>query len=118
MLTPISRRGPKPKGKVEIKWSPDFAYAIGLLATDGCVYRDGRYLDFTSKDLEQIQNFMKSLDLNIRISKKKNGQGSEAYRLQWSDISFVNFLNSIGITCAKSLTLQSVKVPDEYFLIF
>jgi len=26
-------RGPKPKGKVKLEWSANFAYAIGLLAT-------------------------------------------------------------------------------------
>jgi len=39
------------KGEVKIQWSPNLAYAIGLIATDGCLGRDKKYIDFTSKDL-------------------------------------------------------------------
>ncbi len=114
----MAKRGPKPKGKVKIEWSPDFAYAIGLLVTDGCVYKDGRHLDFTSKDLEQVSNFMQCFGLDIKISKKTNGRGVEAYRLQWSDVPFIRFLNSIGIYSAKSLTIKEIGVPEVYFFDF
>lgn len=30
--------GIKPKGKVKIEWSSNFAYAIGLIVSDGCTY--------------------------------------------------------------------------------
>lgn len=53
----MGKRGPKQKGKVKIEWSADFAYAIGLLASDGCLYNDERHINFTSKDIEQINNF-------------------------------------------------------------
>lgn len=46
----------KPKGKVKIEWNENFAYAIGLIVTDGSLSIDGRHINFTSKDLEQIQN--------------------------------------------------------------
>ena len=46
--------GAKPQGKVLIKWSPHFAYAVGLLTADGCLSKDGRHLDLTSKDRIQI----------------------------------------------------------------
>ena len=57
----MGQRGAKPKGKVKIKWSADFAYAIGLIMTDGNLSPDGRHLCFTSKDIEQINNY-KSYD--------------------------------------------------------
>jgi hypothetical protein len=38
----------RPRCKVRIEWSPEFAYAIGLIATDGCLYNDGRHINFTS----------------------------------------------------------------------
>ena len=31
----MGKPGPKPKGYVNTKWSSDFGYAIGLIATDG-----------------------------------------------------------------------------------
>ncbi len=30
----MGKRGAKPQGKVKIKWSPNFAYAVGLITTD------------------------------------------------------------------------------------
>lgn len=47
----------KPQNKVKIKWSPEFAYAIGLLVTDGNLSPDGRHLNFTSKDRELAETF-------------------------------------------------------------
>ena len=35
--------------KIKIKWSSKFAYAMGLLATDGNLSKDERHIDFTSK---------------------------------------------------------------------
>ena len=66
----MGKRGPKPKGKVKIEWSPNFAYAIGLLATDGCLYNDGRHISFVSKDLELVEMFKKILGLEVKISAK------------------------------------------------
>ena len=58
----MGKRGTKPRGKIEIKWSPDFAYVIGLIATDGCLSTNGRHVIFVSKDLEQVENFKKILN--------------------------------------------------------
>jgi len=63
----------KPLGKVKIKWSSEFAYALGLLATDGNLSPDGRHFDFTSKDKEQLRNFMKCLGIKVKIGYKISG---------------------------------------------
>ena len=49
----MGKRGPKPKGKVKINWSANFAYAIGLLVTDGCLYNDKRHMSLTTKDIDR-----------------------------------------------------------------
>ena len=114
------KRGPKPKGKVKIEWSPDFAYASGLLVTDGCVYRDGRHVNLTSKDIEQITNFKMALHIDNAITMKSRAdeQVKKYYVVQFSDVYFVRFLDSIGIHPAKSKTLDKVFVPPEYFFDF
>jgi len=114
------KRGLKPKGKVKIKWSANFAYAIGLIATDGCLYKDGRHINLTSKDREQIKNFQKSLGINLNIGRKSNGYNKvkKYYVVQIGDVKFYEFLISIGITPAKSKTLGQVTVPKEYFFDF
>ena len=114
----MTKRGPKPKGKVKIEWSANFAYAIGLIATDGCVSKDGRHVEFTSIDIDQITNLKYCLGISVRTTMKSNGRGSWAYRLQWSDIPFVVFLDSIGIFPAKSLIMSEVKIPEQYFFDF
>lgn len=115
----MGKRGPKPKGKVELKWSPDFAYAIGLLVTDGCLSKNERHITFTSKDEEQIENFLKALKIkDIKIGRtysKSSGKKKWYYRVQFGDVLFYRFLLEIGLTPAKSRTLKSVQVPDEYF---
>jgi hypothetical protein len=114
------KRGPKPKGKVKIEWSPDFAYAIGLLVTDGCVYRDGRHINMTSKDLEQIANFKKALNIDNSITMKARAdeQIKKYYVVQFGDANFVQFLASIGILPAKSKILERINVPGVYFFDF
>lgn len=114
----MGKRGPKPKGSVSIKWSADFAYVIGLLVTDGCLSKDGRHIDFTSTDLEQIRNFQKCLKIKVKIGTKDNGNGYKAFRVQFGDIIFYNFLEEIGLTKAKSLTVGEILVPGEYFFDF
>src|SRR3989338_8611479 len=39
-----------------VKWSPRFAYAIGLLTTDGNLSSDQRHMSLISKDREQVLN--------------------------------------------------------------
>lgn len=116
----MGKRGPKPEGKVKIKWSPNFAYAIGLIVTDGNLSMDGRHLIFVSKDKEQINNYKLCLGLHdIKTGKSFSGyKGSPAYRVQFGDVLFYRFLMSIGITPAKSLTIGKVDIPDRYFLHF
>lgn len=114
----MGKRGAKPKGKVEIKWSANFAYAIGLLVTDGCLSSDGRHITLTSKDVDQLENFLKCLKIKCKIGASNNGLGQTAFRVQFGDIMFFRFLESIGIMKNKSLILREIKVPDELFFDF
>ena len=112
------KRGPKPKGSVEIKWSPQFAYAVGLLTADGCLSKDRRHIDLTSKDKAQVLLFRKCLGISTKVSKKYSGAGNLAYCIQFSDVLFYRFLLSIGLSPAKSKTVSSVNIPDKYFFDF
>lgn len=66
----MGNRGPKPKGKVNIKWSANFAYAIGLIVSDGSLSKDGRHISFTSKDKERVDNFNKALGAEYHYAKR------------------------------------------------
>lgn len=109
----------KPKRKVQIKWSPEFAYSIGLITTDGCLSGDGRHIDFTSKDIALIKTFLKCLGLKNKIGKKTSGySGRKQNRIQFGDVIFYRFLLGIGLTPAKSKTMASLDIPQKYFFDF
>lgn len=74
----MGKRGPEPKGKVPLEWSPNFAYAIGLLVSDGSLSKDGRHICFVSKDIEQLNNFMRALRIQVFIGSTSTGRGVNA----------------------------------------
>ncbi len=111
----------KPKGKVKVVWSPAFAYAIGLLVSDGNLSPDGRHIVFTSKDEELAQHFISALGIDGQhIGKKARGGEAEKryFVVQFSDILFYRFLVSIGLMPNKSLVLHEVDVPEALFSHF
>ena len=109
----------KTKLPITTKWSPNLAYIIGLIATDGCLSKDRRHIDFTSKDIDQIRTFKKCLGIKNKIGYKVSGYSDKWYpRIQFGDINFYNFLLDIGLTPAKSKTLGSLKIPRKYFFDF
>lgn len=116
----MGKRGPKPKKFISTKWAPRLAYAVGLITTDGCLSKDGRHIDFTSQDMEQIETFKKCLGLkNIKIGFKTSGSSKKMYpRVQFGDINFYGWLQKIGLMSKKSLVLSSLNIPNKYFFDF
>lgn len=110
----------KIKSRISTNWSYNLAYAIGLITTDGCLSKDGRHIDFTSKDIQLIKTFKKCLGLKkVKIGYKISGYSDKWYpRIQFGDINFYKFLLGIGLTPAKSKTLGSLKIPRKYFFDF
>jgi len=116
----MGKRGPKPKCQVSTRWSRGLAYAIGLIASDGCLYRDGRHIDFTSKDLELVKIFKDYLGLGNKIGKKSRSAEKEKryFHVQFGDVNFYKFLIKIGLSPAKSKTIGPLRVSDRYFFDF
>lgn len=110
----------KPLGKVKIKWSPEFAYAIGLLTTDGNLSPDGRHINFTTKDREQAVTFKKCFGIYNKIGRKARGYQKEKkyFCVQFGDVGFYRFLLDIGLTPRKSKTLGALEIPKKYFFDF
>ncbi len=100
-------------------WSANFAYAVGLIVADGCLSKDGRHIDFTSKDLDLIQTFLKILKLNNKIGEKKiRGNSRKYYRVQFGNVKFYAFLLDIGLMPNKSKIIGELQIPDRYFSDF
>ena len=110
----------RPQNKIAIKWSPEFAYAIGLFVTDGCIYSNRKMINFTSKDEEQMKNFTRCLDIKNKVGMKSSGSSKEKkyFNLQVGDVTFCDFLNRIGITPRKTKTIGLVDIPSEFFFDF
>lgn len=110
----------KPRGKVRIKWSANFAYALGLLVTDGNLSPDGRHINFTSKDRELIENFIYCLKLKNKIGRKARGGEKEKkyFVVQFGDVLFYKFLVKIGITSNKSKKINIIKIKESFFFDF
>lgn len=109
----------KPQQKVKIKWSPEFAYAIGLLTTDGNLSTSGRHIVLVSNDREQIMNLKKCLGITNKISKHVSGtSGSDGFHIQFGDVVFYKFLVGLGIHPNKSKTIQDIAIPKNYFFDF
>ena len=95
-------------------WTPELAYVLGLIVTDGCLSTDGRHLTFTSCDNQLIETFKKILNLNNKIEKTD----TRALRIQFGDIQFYKWLLSIGLTSNKSHTIGKILIPKEFFKDF
>jgi len=110
----------KRKYKVKIKWSPSFAYVIGIIATDGNLSSDKRHINITSKDLSIIEQAKEILVLNNKIGKKARDKSKDKryYVLQFGDVNFYEFLLSIGLTSAKSKTIAKLDIPQKHFFDF
>lgn len=104
--------------KTSVRWSSNIAYAVGLLATDGCLSLDGRHIDLTSKDREQLENFLSCLKSVHKITSKKSGSGSLSLRVQFSDVNLYRFLLKVGLTPHKSKSIEPLKLPKKYFYDF
>lgn len=118
---PVRPRGPLVQAKSldgDTKWSPDLAYAVGLIATDGNLSGDGRHLTLTSKDRDLLQTFRACLNIRAAITPQTSGQGKPTLRVQWGDRHFYDWLTAIGLTPAKSLTLRPLAIPDGLFADF
>jgi hypothetical protein len=110
--------GPVPHRWAEaIDWSPEIAYALGLMATDGNLASGRRQLSLVSKDLEQVEMLRGCLRLNTRIFRVRGSTGS-LHKVQWRDRVLYDWFLGVGLTPAKSRTLGPLTVPDELYADF
>jgi hypothetical protein len=113
-----SRRG-KSRGPYRVRrspdweWTPEIAYAVGLIATDGNLSPSGRHVSVSSAEREVLETFLRCVHRRAKIGNVKGGYGSHGLRVQLGDIGLYRWLLSIGLTPRKSLTLGAINVPDD-----
>lgn len=102
---------------IDTTWTHEFAYAIGLLTSDGNLSSSGRHINLTSQDKEIPEYARAIFAIDNKIGRKGRG-GSDFkkyYVLQFGSKQFYAFLLKIGLTPAKSKTLKMVHIPTKYF---
>lgn len=115
----MGKRGPKPREAVAREWNPNLAYCVGLLATDGCLYNDGRHISFVSADIQLIDLFKALMKLTNRTAYKTSClSGRKCPHVQFGNVGLYKWLIKIGLTPHKSLTLGPLNIPREYFIDF
>ena len=119
---PARPRGPVPgSGRVGSAlrtppgWSADVAYVVGLITTDGNLGRKRAAMSIVSKDTDLLETVLRCLGLATPIKPHVGGYGTMCHHIVWRDRLFYDWLLSIGLTPAKSLTLGPLAIPDEYF---
>lgn len=116
----MRKKDGKLQQKINIRWSANFAYAIGLITSDGCLCKDGRHISLVSKDKEQIDSFKKALALDNKTGMSSRGGETQKkyYTVRFGDKVFYEFLYSIGLSQRKSNIISAVKIPKKYFADF
>jgi hypothetical protein len=113
----LRRRG---KFNARCRWSPEIAYAVGLIVSDGSLSIDGRHITFTSADLELVEVFCRCLNLTNRVTEVPRSGNSvrPGYRVQFSDVVFYGWLLKVGLMPNKSGQLGGLDIPDAVFADF
>lgn len=98
-------------------WSSEVAYVVGVITTDGSLSIDGRHITITSTDIQLLETCVHCLHKTTKISPNPIGSLSKkpAFRVQIGDVVLYRWLLKIGLFPRKSLTLKSLRIPDEYF---
>jgi hypothetical protein len=108
-------RGPMTRAPSDIAWSPELAWVVGLIATDGNLARNGRSICITSKDRELLETVQRCLGGVGGIGPSSGGWGRDCLRFQWTSRPFHAWLTSIGLMPAKTLRLGALAIPDRFF---
>jgi hypothetical protein len=94
------------------EWTAAMAYAVGLIATDGCLIERGRAIAFVSQDAQLVEALMDCLGRKPKYRIDRTRAGRELYRFQIKDATLYRWLEQVGLTPRKSLTLGGINVPD------
>jgi hypothetical protein len=112
------------------EWSPEMAYVLGLIYTDGNLHirkaKSGYelgILSFAQKDKELVEKFLALMDCDATIRFKerkilKNTVAGELYYFNIGNNDIANDLIRLGVTPNKSLNMKFPEIPDIYLRHF
>jgi predicted DNA-binding protein YlxM (UPF0122 family) len=92
-------------------WSPEMAYVLGLVITDGCVSRAGD-VSICIKDRELLEKVKKVMGSEHKITPSKHQEG--LYYYHFSREKLVKDLEKLCVVPKKSLIVKFPEVPEAY----
>lgn len=100
--------------------SSELGYVIGLLASDGNLEKDNNCVIVTTTDLEIVDNVRQLVGLpNHHLTTYQPVYPhKQVYILQICDHAFRSFVEGLGLTPKKALSLTQLNIPDEIFVDF
>lgn len=96
-------------------WSPEMAYVLGLVITDGCVSKTGT-VSLSMNDEELLEKVKKIMGSTHKITASKHQKG--LYYFHFARERLVADLAKHGVLPRKSLTVKFPKVPERYMADF
>ncbi len=109
----VTSKGPKTKHVVNEsffdKWTPEMAWVLGLMATDGHVGKCGRAFYLTSKDYDMLHNVRELLGFSGNVHRCNT-----AWRLSVCRKSLCDALAAKGIVPRKTFTVDWGSFPAEF----
>jgi hypothetical protein len=97
-----------------LEWSNNMAYVVGLMASDGCLISGRRQLNFKSEDEQLVRTFLSCLGRPMHYGTIVGKTGNVHYVTQFSDAKFYRWLQDVGLTPRKSLTIGALNAPDKF----
>lgn len=105
---------------INYKWSPNLAYIVGLITTDGNLSKDKRHILFTTTDYQLANTFKKCIGIKNKITiTPPSGFGKKrAYRINFGNVKFYRWLQNIGLIANKTRLIGKLNIPNKYFVDF
>lgn len=100
------------------KWSPEMAWALGLLFTDGHVR--GNLVQFTSVDIELLESVRTFFRSTRPVQKRTQSydKSKHIYAFAFSHPKIAEDLKGLGLHEKKSLDMEFPEIPEEYMRHF
>lgn len=93
------------------KWSPEMAYVLGLIVTDGCISEAGT-VSLSMNDLELLKKVKEVIRSEHNITPSKHQSG--LYCFSFTREKLARDLNKLGVVPRKSLIVEFPDVPREH----
>jgi hypothetical protein len=100
-------------------WSPELAYIVGLVTTDGNLSSSRPDVSFASTDVKIVETYRRVLKVNAPIYVAQlSGRHKPLHRVCINDPSYRALLEDVGLMPVKAKKMGALGIPDVVFRDF